>query len=341
MPDNPYQNTASFFFRPEDDVFEDFSDLYATAKDHQQNSEVFNVNLKDLQVVVDEEKQRLTLNSNVNGGMTDWATRQLCILKRAPYSYLKTLSLDLSADCLNYNKAQKPLKAMLYDNGTKRYLRALTGRTYNRLWNYDLLDRVAPVVNRFEKTCMVCSDRDMMLFLTDNDSEFTVPGDKSPMKKGIIIWNSEVGSRTVGYQIFIYRHYCTNHCILGFESQHFSKHKHIGDIMQTVMGIYNVLENYETNVDTEVEAIKKMISLEYAKSEKDAIEKIRKVGFTKKYAEQAMEYVNEEFGGKLNVWSIYNGLTRASQIMTNHADDRLDLDGMASKMVTKILHKAA
>jgi hypothetical protein len=142
------------------------------------------------------------------------------------------------ADCLNYNLRftrdveSVGLLASYGDDRSPGALRAATGPNYGRIWNADTVDML---VDRFgdgvtgewrvpgefgkrvtvdrDNTTLYASDRDMFVFLADEDRRIEVAGRN--LARGFFVWNSEVGDKTLGAGFFLFDYVCCNRMIWG------------------------------------------------------------------------------------------------------------------------------
>lgn len=174
---------------------------------------------------------------------TNWAFGQLAHLAEAPQGYLRTLPSPIAADCINYGlqfkRSIEDVGLLLYKNGNQE-LRAATGPNYGRVWNEDV---VSAIIHRFgdgdngewrvpgvfgqrvqidkENTTLFASDRDMFVFLADEENRIEVPnrrnGQPGSMARGFFIWNSEVGKTTLGIGTFLFDYVCCNRIVWGAE----------------------------------------------------------------------------------------------------------------------------
>ena len=180
---------------------------------------------------------------------THWSFGQLCSLAspgNSPATYFRDsrLPAPVIADCLNYNLRftrdveSVGLLASYGDDGCPGALRAATGPHYGRIWNADAVDML---VDRFgdgvtgdwrvpgipgldpgisqrvtvdrENTTLYASDRDMFVFLADEDRRIEVAG--RSLARGFFVWNSEVGDKTLGAGFFLFDYVCANRMIWG------------------------------------------------------------------------------------------------------------------------------
>ncbi len=85
----------------------------------------------------------------------------------------------------------------------------------------DVLDLIAPAG-------VYASDRDMFLFLVDDDHRLENPIGGTPLARGFFVWNSEVGDKTFGLTTFLYDAICGNHIVWGAQNVKEIKLKQVG-----------------------------------------------------------------------------------------------------------------
>jgi hypothetical protein len=70
-----------------------------------------------------------------------------------------------------------------------------------------------------ENTTLFAGDRDMFVFLADEEHRIDVPnrrdGKPGSMARGVFFWNSEVGSATLGVASFLFDYVCCNRIVWG------------------------------------------------------------------------------------------------------------------------------
>ncbi len=129
----------------------------------------------------------------------------------------------------------------LGDNvATRVEMRAATGPNYGRIWNSDITNSL---VNRFgdgrtgdfrvpgefgkqveitnQNTTIYGSDRDMFVFLADEEHRIDMQGRRNnepgSLARGFFIWNSEVGSTSFGVAMFLFDYVCMNRIVWGVQ----------------------------------------------------------------------------------------------------------------------------
>ncbi len=184
---------------------------------------------------------------------THWSFGQLAARAGAPAGYLRSLAAPLAADCINFglkvNRSIEDLGVLLHKDGGKAELTAVTGPNYGRIWNAEitgaLVDRFGDgltgqftVPGEFGKkvditkdnTTLFASDRNMFVFLADEQNRITIPnrrnGAPGSLARGFFMWNSEVGDCTFGIGMFLFDYACCNRIVWGAEGYTEMKIRH-------------------------------------------------------------------------------------------------------------------
>lgn len=197
----------------------------------------------------------LTAHAAVDGGllisgakgnqypMSHYAFGQLAGLVKAPAGYLRTLHPSLVADNLNYGlKVARDVEdvgvLLTQTSRDVAQLRAVTGPQYGRVWNDDIVQGLMDtfgdgltgpfrVPGEFGKhvdvtkanTTLYASDRDMFVFLADEERRIEMPnrrdGKPGSLARGFFVWNSEVGAASFGVKTFLFDYVCCNRIVWG------------------------------------------------------------------------------------------------------------------------------
>lgn len=231
--------------RPADERFTslyDMSDHFATSRN--QSKEVV-VSSRRLNAVPDSDNKGIMI-TGPNGHPvtpTNYAFGQVAQLAEAPARYLRTLPAPIAADCVNYGlqfKAPISDVGVLLQNNGSAMMRSVTGPRYGRIWNADIIKAMADrfgdgvsgdwrVPGEFGKrvkvtkdnTTLFAGDRDMFVFLADEDHRIEIPnrrnGEPGSLARGFFCWNSEVGAATFGLGTFLFDYVCCNRIVWGAE----------------------------------------------------------------------------------------------------------------------------
>lgn len=233
--------------RPDDERFTSLDELLAHTRHQREISKGMALPSRSLSAapIADDATRTQLVVLGPDGSPsspTHWAFGQLAQRVGAPASYLRTLPSDIAADALNYGIFKRPVEDMgvlLRQNGGVE-LAAVTGPNYGRIWNADVvaalqqrfgngIDGEFTVPGEFGKavdvtkanTTLFAGERDMFVFLADETHRIDVPGRRNgetgSMARGFFVWNSEVGSRTLGVATFLFDYVCCNRIVWGAE----------------------------------------------------------------------------------------------------------------------------
>lgn len=230
--------------RPADQRFTSLTELDAYVQAIKSASHAKSLSSRGIQCAPVEGDNKALMCVGPNGGavgITHWSFGQLAQRAAAPSGYLRSLPAPMAADCINYGLATRDIEdlgILLYKNGGPAELRAVTGPNYGRIWNAtitrSLVDRFGDgltgdfrVPGEFGKavtvtkdnTTLYASDRDMFVFLADEQHRIEIPnrrdGQAGSMARGFFVWNSEVGSATLGISTFLFDYVCCNRIVWG------------------------------------------------------------------------------------------------------------------------------
>lgn len=238
------QASKQWAARPNDERFLSLNDMQNHFNAIRENSRQVVVSSRAILAAPTEDNKGLVV-TGPNGhayGLSHWAFGQLSQLAESPAGYLRTLPAPIAADCINFGLQFKrnieEVGCLLYRNGGDPMLRAATGPNYGRIWNSDI---VRGLVRQFgdgitgsfrvpgefgkavavtkENTTLYAGDRDMFVFLADEERRIEVPnrrdGKPGTLARGFFVWNSEVGSATFGVSTFLFDYVCCNRMVWG------------------------------------------------------------------------------------------------------------------------------
>ncbi len=226
--------------RPADERFISLLELQDFATRQRAMSRSTVLSSRRIEVTPDpEDPQMRGLLIGVNGATmvpTHWSFGQLCsrAATPSPASYFRESRVPspLIADCLNYNLRFTRDVEEVGILATENELRAVNGARYGRIWNADIVDTLVDkfgdgvsgdwrVPGEFGErvtvdkanTTLFASDRDMFVFLADEDRRIEVAGRN--LARGFFLWNSEVGDKTLGVGFFLFDYVCSNRIVWG------------------------------------------------------------------------------------------------------------------------------
>lgn len=236
--------------RPDDERFESLTALAAYTRYRRERSKQVVLSNRQITVVPSTTDPFDIAVTGPNGHpvqFTHWSFGQLSALAGAPAGYLRSsLPGALVADNFNWGlhhaRSVEDLGVLLRrgDGPTAHpVIAAATGPNYGRIWDFDIADELVNlygdgvtgsfrVPGEFGKrldqvtkanTTLYASDRDMWVFLADEDHRIEIPnrrnGESGSLARGFYISNSEVGARTLTLGMFLFDYICCNRMIWG------------------------------------------------------------------------------------------------------------------------------
>jgi hypothetical protein len=235
--------------RPNDERFATHIDLLNFLGRRREQSKEFDVDLSGMSAEESDGELKLRIGGQ-SLGMTNWGFNQVCSNAGAPASYLSSLPPHLAAQCLNQTMltGYSDSEGRVLVDTTGSRVRALTSRSYGRVWDYDLAARTHDLTGKGwkvpparpasrnapgarEATAADClgsslvkpgdiiapaglyaGDRDMFIFMVNEDRRLD-DGSDGGMSRGFFLTNSEVGRRALTITSFMYRYVCGNHIV--------------------------------------------------------------------------------------------------------------------------------
>lgn len=235
--------------RPHDERFAnlyDMQDKMRRLRDASTSDVVSNRKIELQPVEGNKRGLQIGIDSGALAGMvlepTHKSFGQLCSLAspgNSPAGYFRDSNLpgEYIADCLNHNlRFNRDVESVgllgTVIDQTQRDLRAATGPNYGRIWNSEVCDALVTqfgdgINGKFRvpgefgqrvaidkrNTTLFASDRDMFVFLADEENRIEVAG--RSLARGFFTWNSEVGDTTLGLGFFLFDYVCCNRIVWG------------------------------------------------------------------------------------------------------------------------------
>ena len=227
--------------RPPDERFCSLDEMFDYTQEQMANSKAVVVPSRSIKFEPAEDNKGLVaVGPTQSFAPTHWAFNQACNLVGAPADYMRSLPSPLVADNLNYGyqygRDISDVGMLLYKNGGPATLKAVTGPNYGRIWNAETVKAVRDLFGHdsgwhipyeFNKqatvtkdnTTLYAGDRDCWMFLCDGTSDVELPGRRNGQsgrfQRGFFVWNSDVGSKSLGLGTFLFDYMCCNHIIWG------------------------------------------------------------------------------------------------------------------------------
>lgn len=354
--------------RPADERFVNLDDMQSHFDDIKRNSRSVVVSSRALEIrpKVGDDLHGLEVfgPNGVGYEPTNWSFGQLASLSAAPAGYLRTLPAPLAADNINYGlkylREVEDIGVLITkDSGgapVKNQLRAATGPAYGRVWCSDVIAAVRArfgngtgqdgsawkVPGEFGKavaitqknTTLYASDRDCFVFLADEQNRIEVPdrrdGKPGSLSRGFFVWNSEVGSATLGVATFLFDYVCMNRIIWGSKEYAEIKIRHTaGAPDRFVEEVAPALEAYSHSSTGGI-----VKALEHARAARlDNVEDFLGKRFGNKIgALIALQHKEEEGRPIETVWDAVTGATAYARRIP-HQDRRVEFERDAGKLL--------
>lgn len=183
---------------------------------------------------------------------------------------------------------------------------------------------------------LYASDHDMFAFVINKQAMVEDPVNHTPLYRGMIWENSEVGASKLRGTKFLFAQICGNHIIWGAQDVVEIELRHVGSIRGKYAAFAAKMTEY-ANESASVEEGKinamrhKMIAA--GKTEVlDALFGKRSIGLSRKVLEAGYDAVQDVDGSPNSVWGITQGLTRFSQTVP-FADKRTEIDRAAGRIL--------
>lgn len=296
---------------------------------------------------------------------THYAFGQIASLAGAPAGYLRSLHPSLVADNLNYGMKvnrevqevgvlrTKVTSELVTDYAGGDFyehveLRAATGPNYGRVWDVDIINmlrhrfgdgrtgdfrvpgefgRDVPITR--DNTTLYASDRDMFVFLCDENNRVEMKdrrdGKGGSLARGFFVWNSEVGSSSLGAAFFLFDYVCMNRIVWGVQGFKEIRLRHTSGAPDRWMdGVVPVLQEYANSAAAPIEQT--IAIAQQKRVDDDLAEFFKKRQFTaaeRKVAEEA--HLREEGRPIETLWDAVTGVTAAAKTIRNQ-DDRVALE---------------
>lgn len=326
------------FTRTEDEQFQTFDDLWRHCRRQKESSREHWPLPQTVETRSRSGDLVLSLGTDGDFGMTDWAFSQLCRLATVSKDTVNQLSAETAARVLGETvpRGTKPLQMLSIDDR----IRSIHGTSYTRLYNVDLLSVVREFATDFTPpqraitggTGLYAGEEDMFCFLIDPLGWIDIGGEA--FAPGFFLWNSEWGRRSVGMQTFWFQKVCANHLVwdatdvVEFTRKHTANvHDSLGEIRRM---IERLVEVRDARRDAFAQVVEKAMRERFGDDAEDAVKKLHANGIPKGLAKEAVEIAEQQ--GGFTIWSLVDAITRINGRAQN-AGDRTDADRSAARIL--------
>lgn len=350
--------------RPADERFTSLQQLFDVTKHYAESArERESVRVDSLRVENIDSNVTLVGKGNLHAKLTHWAFGQLASRIGAPASYLRTLPATLAAQNLNHGLAQRVKDAadatvnLLFHINGDYVLRALTSDRYERIWNYEVAERLVglqaqgweparPTLNIDQALLdandprtfsLYASDHDLFAFIRHQQRTIDEPGNPGGLQRGLIAENSEVGGGSLKLTRFLYRELCGNHIIWGASEVIELKARHVGNVRDKFalwsVEVQKYLDESASEDEAKIARAKRVRIADTKEAVLDALFGKRSLDLSRKTLDAAYDAVVEEQDGDArSPWGFAQGLTRYSQLQP-YADKRTEIDRAAGRLL--------
>ena len=269
----------------------------------------------------------------------EWSFAQLCRLAGVAKETVNRLTADTAARVFadTLPGGTKPLQ--LYTQGDQ--LRSLHAASYTRLYNTDVLALVQQFAGDFQPppagfngaTGLYGGEQDIFCFLIDPTGWIEIDGQE--YAPGFFVWNSEVGSRSVGIETFWYQRICANHIVWDATDVTDFSRKHTANVYNALSEISRLINALVAKRDARRDAFTKVVrqamNIDLGTDPDEVGKVLNQNGVPRRLAKQAIEAAATQ--GRFTVLALVNALARITRSIVN-AGERTDTERQVSKLLT-------
>jgi hypothetical protein len=284
---------------------------------------------------------------------TNWSFGQVASMLRTPASYLRglpaplaRLNIEYALECTDAGRQNTKLLYMYSPDGERSgEARAFTSTAYGRIWDIEVVRAVERInqdgrwhvplksyggENSKQATTLYASDRDVFIFLVDEQRPIDVDG--QTFFRGFYTWNSEVGKATFGLAAFVYSYVCANRIIWGAREVQELRIRHTSlaperFVEQAAPALATLSEASDQPI---VEVIRKAKETRLGRTVAEVEKWLDRKGFGRFESKVALELAARggdtgSSGDPTCLWDVIQGGTAAARGI-GHTDTRLDAE---------------
>ena len=301
--------------RPADERFETIGEMRAATFRYATQAREATIPFNNIRVEKVGDDLNLVGRAGTPARLTNFAFGQLSSLASAPASYLRTLPATLAAQNINHGLAQRADDAandarLLFHQNGGLVLRAVTTDRYERIWNWELCDRIKGLTDEgwqvpparpategdprtrpateadvlalnssglsikvgdlIQPAGLYASDHDMFAFLVYEKNRIN-NGTENGLARGVFFTNSEVGDGAVTRTTFLYEFVCGNHIVWGASNVKKLSFVHRGKVRDRLNLMEASMTEYAESSASEDEAIIKSAQTRVIAATKDEV----------------------------------------------------------------------
>ena len=341
------------FSRAPEEHFDNLASLRATAHDQKRRCVTMDARDTTVSFLPDGESVHF---GDAAFRLNHFSLAQLASMARVPMPLLERLDTETRVRVLNQTFPRNRRYRTALVDGDR--LRCITSDRYERVWDADVLDEVErwllpngfvparPTINTDDRGTNILGNAKPALFRSDRDSFAFFYGDRSSgddgfggLRKGVVVYNSEVGAKSFGFSTFYFREMCSNFLIWDATGLTSRRARHTGAVRRVVQEFREDIREVGAVLTTaELDVFERARTTRFVPEgpgeREDAVHRlIREFGLAEADAREAADLVRtDENPGVYSVWGVANGLTSAAKALP-YADERADLATTAGRLL--------
>ena len=347
------------FSRQPEDHFESFAAVRRDADE--QKGRCSTLDAKDDRILFSEDGGHVHFG-DATLRLTHYALGQLATMARVPMPVLERLDGETRAKVLNrcFPRNRRYRTALV--DGDRLALRCVTSDRYERVWDADVYEQVdrwllpngfipaMPTINTDAQGTNLLGNTKPALFRSDRDSFAFFYGDRSPgddgfggLRKGVVVYNSEVGAKSFGFSTFFFRAMCSNFLVWDATGVKARRARHTGAVRGIVREFREELQETGAVLTTcELDAFEVARTTRFVPEgpgeREQAIQRlVREFKLPEADAMEVADLVRApENPGTFSYWGVVNGITSAAKGLA-YAGDRTDMSSVAGNVLTAAL----
>ena len=339
----------NLFRRQPEEHFENFAAIRQNAA--QQRARCREIEARDLNVLFGESGDVYLGDHAVRP--THYSFSQLAAVARVPMAVLERLEVPTRASVLNQTfERSRRMRIGLADGDS---LRAVTSDRYERLWDEEVLDAVdrwllpsgfipaMPTMSTDAAGSNARGNSKPALFRSDRDSFCFFMSEETPrdafggLRKGLVVFNSEVGAKSLGFCTFLFRDMCANFLIWGASGVVERTARHTSAVRELFGEFDQVLRSIANQVSPlEYAQVEKAARTEFVSGKDPVAVKSRlqqEFGVPVKHLDDVLEatFLPENVG-EFTTWGLANGITSVAKSLP-YAAEGVELSRIAGQVL--------
>lgn len=360
MSTNLHAVSRQWASRPDDQRFLTLDELRTAVAARRHSAREIDTALNLVSVIPSDDGNTLMLtDGDMEAPLTHWSFGQLAQRVRLPSAALREMPPELAAMNMQWGLEHR-LEDDAEGKGTKLLVgphdgaplvvRAATSLKYGRIWDLDVVDAVRRHIGPEWKipgasyashdprraTTLYASDRDVFLFLCNEENPIEVPGTggREKLHRGFYVSNSETGAATFTLCTFLYRYICDNRIVWGADQVQELRIRHNGQAPGRFLGQAGPRLRGYLNASTAgtVDVVRRAMAKEVGKDKAEVISFLRGRGFGAAVAASAYASAERDGLNPRSLWGTVQGLTSEAHSI-KHTDSRVQRERDAGDLL--------